>query len=358
MSSLVMLLAFIYLISPFVFKHSQFIQRNLLFMNHVNTQYNFNLSHPEQSGLKCTRTLRLDYVSKSNLDFELQQQQGVNGNKESKGIKIELGVWHILPESSLHSCETTHSNNRTTIEDKLAFEGSRPIVLYLHGNGGTRAGDHRSQLYRRLAYEFDYHIITFDYQGYGDSTYLQPTTNGLSSDAQFMYKWLLSQPNVNKQRVIVWGHSLGTAVAVRMVAGLEQTVMPARLILEAPFDSMASAIANHPFSYPFRVMPYFDSYFVDPIRNSPELNFDTADRIVRIKSTQIMILHAEDDAIIPMKLGYNLYRTAAKSLGESKVKFISIPASHGLGHKHICNHKQTMAQVRKFIDAGSSSSTK
>lgn len=333
-SSFVMLLAFIYLISPIVFKYSTFIQRNLLFMNLVNTQYDFNLSHPEQLGLKCTRTLRLTFVNK----------------QAAKDRKIELGVWHILPESSLPACETTHTNNRTSIEDKLAFQDSRPIVLYLHGNGGTRAGDHRSQLYRRLAHEFDYHIITFDYRGYGDSTYLQPTTSGLAADAQFMYRWLLQQPNVNKQRVIVWGHSLGTAVAVRMVSSLETAISPEKLVLEAPFDSMASAIANHPFSYPFRVLPYFESYFVEPIRDSPDMNFDTDTRIVKIKSTRIMILHAEDDAIIPMKLGRNLFETAVKALGESRVKFISISASFGLGHKHICNHEPTMAKVRNFLD--------
>lgn len=344
-SSLVMLLAFVYLIAPFAFKHSKFIQQNLLFMNHVNLQYYFNLSHPEQIGLKCTRTLRLDYISKSSSSLPDNKQDGA---------RIELGVWHILPESSLHSCETRHETNRTTIEDKLAFEDSRPIVLYLHGNGGTRAGDHRSQLYKRLAYEFDYHIVTFDYRGYGDSTYMQPTADGLSNDAQFMYRWLLSQPNVNKHRVIVWGHSLGTAVAVRMVSSLEQPIsQPEKLVLEAPFDSMSSAIANHPFSYPFRVMPYFENYFVDPIKNSPDLNFDTADRIITLKSTQIMILHAEDDAILPIKLGRNLYRTAVKALGKSKVQLVTISASFGLGHKHICNHDQTMAKVRNFLDGSS-----
>lgn len=328
LQALLVLILAIYLASPIVFKYSTFIQRNLLFMNHVNTQFNCNLTHPEIIGIRCARTMQLQIVHE----------------------KIQLGVWHIVPGSSLTSCITTHTDNRTSIADEHAFADSRPIVLYVHGNGGTRAGDHRAQLYRRLAYEFDYHVITFDYRGYADSTYVQPTAGGLTADARFMYDWLLNQPNVNKDRVIVWGHSLGTGVAVRLVADLAEARRPSRLVLEAPFDSIANAVANHPFSTPFRFIPYFEYFFVEPIESSPELNFDSLSRICDITPTPIVILHAEDDAIIPYKLGYNLYKKALAKLGDSKVKFIKISNSHGLGHKHICNHNDTMEAVKRYIE--------
>lgn len=330
------LIVMIYIISPIVFKYSPFIQRSLLFMNHVNTQYGFNLSQPEGLDIKCTRTLRLDNKLAAKI--------------KSDTLKHELGVWHILPNSSLPMCIKSSDTNRTFIEDELAFADSRPIVLYIHGNGGTRAAEHRGRLYKRLAYEHDYHIVTFDYRGYGDSYYLDPTTQTLTSDARFMYKWLLQQANVTSDRIIVWGHSLGTAVAVRMVADLPQSIRPSRLILEAPFDSLANAIANHPFSTPFRIIPYFEYFFVEPIEQSPGLNFDSVKRIVDIKPTPIMILHAEDDAILPIKLGRNLYSKAVESLGQSKVKFVELSAAHGLGHKHICNHDEAMTRVKQFID--------
>lgn len=305
-------------------------------MNHVNTQFNSNLTHPELIGIKCSRTLRLKFVE-------------TGSDRNSKAI-IELGVWHILPGLSLTSCVTNHLENRTSISDEQAFADSRPIILYIHGNGGTRAGDHRGQLYRRLAYEHDYHIITFDYRGYADSTYVEPSTDGLSSDARSMYDWLIQQPNVSKDRVTVWGHSLGTAVAVRMVADLPEYRKPTKLILEAPFDSVANAVANHPFSAPFRFLPYFEFYFIEPIVKSPELNFDSAGRIGDIKPTSLMILHAEDDAIIPVHLGHNLFKQAVAKLGDAKVKFIKISSDHGLGHKFICKHDETMKEVKIFIE--------
>uniref|UniRef100_A0A6G1S977 Monoacylglycerol lipase ABHD12 n=1 Tax=Aceria tosichella TaxID=561515 RepID=A0A6G1S977_9ACAR len=333
--SLLELILLIYILSPVIFKYSTFIQRSLLFMNQYNTHHHIYLSHPESLGIECSRLLHLEHPN------ELDSNEPV----------IELGAWHILPESSLPSCTTDHLTNRTTIDDKLAFSDSRPIVLYIHGNGGNRAGRHRSRLYKRLASEHDYHIVTFDYRGYGDSTYEAPTTFGLTSDARFMYDWLLQQPGVTKDRVIVWGHSLGTAVAVRMVANLPQDRQPRRLVLEAPFDSLANAIANHPFSTPFRIIPYFEYFFIEPIQKSPELNFDSLSRIGDIKSTAILILHAEDDAIIPYKLGQNLFKEAAKKLGKSRVKFITISANQGLGHKHICDHDETMLKVKQFIGA-------
>lgn len=333
----VVIIHFIYICIPVIFRYSPFIQRALLFMNHINTQHSFNLSQPEQIDIKCTRTLRLEIFDDAQIVTE-------------KINKIELGVWHIVPESSLPMCHTTHNDNRTLIEDKLAFAGSRPIVLYVHGNGGTRAGAHRSRLYKRLAYEHDYHIVTFDYRGYADSTNLQPTTYGLCADATFMYRWLLKQPGVSKERIIVWGHSLGTAVAVQMVADLPVDIQPSKLILEAPFDSVANAIANHPFSTPFRIIPYFEYFFVEPIEKSNDMNFDSASRIGDIKSTPIMILHAEDDGIIPYKLGVNLYKKAEQVLGKSRVRFCSISSDHNLGHKHICNHDDTMTKVKKFVD--------
>ena len=310
-------------------------------MNHVNTQYHVNLSQPESIGVRCSRLLRLGHKN---------ELAGLVGGDASEPV-IHLGVWHILPQTSLPSCTTDHSTNRTSIEDGLAFSDSRPIVLYIHGNGGNRAGNHRNRLYKRLAQEHNCHIVTFDYRGYGDSTYEAPTTFGLTSDARFMYDWLLQQPGVTKDRLIVWGHSLGTAVAVRMVANLPKDRQPKRLVLEAPFDSLANAIANHPFSTPFRIIPYFEYFFVAPIQNTPELNFDSSARIGDIQSSPIMILHAEDDAIIPFKLGQNLFKVAADKLGKSRVKFISISANHGLGHKHICDHDETMLKVKQFIGA-------
>lgn len=330
LSSIIVVILAIYLASPVIFKYSTFIQRNLLFMNYVNIQYGRNLSHPEAYGIKCSRTLRLSYPDKV------------------VDETIAIGAWHIPPKSLVPECVFTSHNNRTTIEDDKAFDDDKPIIFYVHGNGGTRGGEHRSKLYRKIAYEFDFHVITFDYRGYGDSTNLKPTVDGVTSDARFVYEWLLKQKNVTLDRITVWGHSLGTAIATRMVSQLPEQKRPERLVLEAPFDSVGSAIRDHPFSAPFRLIPYFEYFFIDPIVNSPELNFDSSKSIATLKTTQILILHAEDDGILPISLGRKLYKVAKAKLGDL-VKLIEISKTFGLGHKLICMHEETMGKVRKFI---------
>lgn len=322
----VLVVAIIYVISPVVFRYSTFIQRSLLFMNYINLPLFMNLTTPQTIGLRCTRTLNVQ-----------------NDN-------INYGTWHILPESSIKTKCFTTSDNRTTTQDIDAFNDNSLIIFYLHGNGGSRAGNHRNLLYKRLAYEYNYHVITFDYRGYADSTDVQPSAGGLTDDAIFMYNWLLKHEHVNPGRVTVWGHSLGTAIATRLVSSLPHNIKPRNLILEAPFDTLANAVTNHPFSSPFRILPYFEYFFVDPIRNSKALNLDSAECIVKIKDVPILIMHAGDDGIIPYSSGENLYKIAAKKLGKDKVKFIGLDGSLGLGHKHICLNDTVMQEVKHFIE--------
>lgn len=40
----------------------------------------------------------------------------------------------------------------------------RPIFLYMHGNSGNRASNHRLELYK-LFQSLDYHVVCFDYRG-------------------------------------------------------------------------------------------------------------------------------------------------------------------------------------------------
>ena len=41
---------------------------------------------------------------------------------------------------------------------------SFPIIVYLHGNSGSRAGSHRIELYKILQ-SLEYHVLTLDYRG-------------------------------------------------------------------------------------------------------------------------------------------------------------------------------------------------
>ncbi len=293
----------------------------LVFMNYVNVPVFKNLSDPQNSfQMNCTRVLFL------------------NTNES-----IRLGVWHILPQSRRNDC--------LLIDDLIAFDDNRPIVLYLHGNGGARGGEHRLKLYDVLSNNgLSAHVITFDYRGYGDSTNVWPTPHGITNDAIHVYYWLLRQKNVHKKRVIVWGHSLGSAITLRFISQLAKGDNPRAIVLEAPFTSIREAIKWHPFAFFYRHLPLFEWFFVEPIVENELTNFDSISLLNKIDSP-LLILHAMDDTIIPFHLGHKLYEHSLELQPKycRKAQMIAFNGEYGYGHKNIYKDPELPKIIDNYI---------
>ena len=325
---------FVTIIAPLAFRHSTFIRRNMIFMNWLNVPLYRNLSTPEESfGLNCTK------------NFYITTQDGMT-----------LGMWHVLPKSRLGDCDV---NNLERIDERIEFADNRPVIYYVHGNGGARGGPHRKELYKMLAYtdNLDYHVVAVDYRGYGDSTNVSPSVDGVVSDAAAGYFWLLDKLKGDSRRVTVWGHSLGTAISTYVVSRLQNVHQPSGLLLESPFNTIGDAVRDHPFSVAFRWLPYFESMFVDPVVASEVTNFDTQSKIEHV-SCPLLILHAVDDHIVPYQLGVRLYRHALEartkqhSAGDTHLplpKFITFDAKYNYGHKNIYLDKEMPNIMAGFV---------
>lgn len=110
-------------VCPAVFWTSLTVRKSLLFMNWLNLPMFRNLSNPEMEyGLNCTRHL---FIGDDN--------------------NVRIGTWHILPKSRIGECDL-HEQSR--LSSDTAFADDQPVVLYLHGNGGARGGNHRKSLYQ------------------------------------------------------------------------------------------------------------------------------------------------------------------------------------------------------------------
>src|SRR5262245_49958304 len=107
----------------------------------------------------------------------------------------------------------------------VAPRGDRPVVLYFHGNGGALL--HRSSRFRTLTADGT-GLVALSYRGYGGSTG-SPTEQGLLADAAAVYGFATAR--YGAQRIVLWGESLGTGVAVALAA--QNPV--ARVMLQAPF---------------------------------------------------------------------------------------------------------------------------
>jgi len=114
----------------------------------------------------------------------------------------------------------------------------------MHGNAFDRALFTRRELCNKLRNELKYHVFAFDYRGYGDSTG-RPTEQGLVRDARFIYDWIHKFDN-GRRKIYLWGHSLGTAVAVQLAARLsdDESTSLGGIIMEGAFTNIHEALKN------------------------------------------------------------------------------------------------------------------
>ncbi len=119
----------------------------------------------------------------------------------------------------------------------------RPIFLYFHGNGGSLSW--REERCRSLITDGS-GLIALSYRGYGGSSG-RPTENGLFEDAGAAYAFAVAR--YPPERIILWGDSLGSAVALAVAA--EKPV--GCVVLEAPFTSAADVGARHYWFVPVRL---------------------------------------------------------------------------------------------------------
>lgn len=245
------------------------------------------------------------------------------------------------------------------------------IVLYFHGNTASRGSGHRVDMYKVLR-NLNYHVITFDYRSYGDSDKIPPSEDGLVNDGFTVFKYIRS---ITKNPIIFWGHSLGTGVSSHLLANMEKLGIPngaKGLILEAPFTNIKDEIREHPFAkvthfysqnfirismsvffvfslQPFKNLPWFDVTISNPMHCN-YLRFES-DKYISQYRQPVLIMHAEDDYVIPFHLGYKLYRIALDDRNKTwgPVEFKRFDDSFHYGHKYICRSPELPALISKFV---------
>ncbi len=168
--------------------------------------------------------------------------------------------------------------NALLFKTKLTSKG---LILYFHGNADNlqRWGKY-SVDFTRLGYD----ILIMDYRGYGKSTG-KPTERDLYKDALTVLRW--SQANLPNSRLIIYGRSLGTAVA----SNLATAINPDLLILETPFDELKGYIYE-----PLKPVLYFL-----PLHST----FSNKTFLTKVKCKKI-IIHGTKDQVIPLSSAQRL----------------------------------------------------
>lgn len=162
----------------------------------------------------------------------------------------------------------------------------RPVIAYFHGNGGNIA--YRADRVQRFARE-GYGVLLLEYRGYGGNPGA-PSEAGLLADARAGLKFLRAE-GIAAGRVVLYGESLGTAVAVYAA-----TQQPAgAIVLESPFTSIAAVAQHH---YPFV-----------PAALLLADRFESLSRIGMVKAP-LLVLQGGDDGVVPARFGEALLAAA------------------------------------------------
>lgn len=166
--------------------------------------------------------------------------------------------------------------------DKAPF-----TVIVFNGNAGNRG--YRAGLATALARR-GFAVLLFDYRGYGGNPGT-PSEEGLARDARAARDYLRSRPDVDPDRIVYFGESLGTAVATTLAVEFP----PSALILRSPFTSLEDVGRHH---YPFL-----------PVRWLLQDRFATVDRIRRL-AAPLLVIAGDRDRIVPTALSRRLYESA------------------------------------------------
>jgi len=179
----------------------------------------------------------------------------------------------------------TTSDGEKLIAWHVPPRGDRPVLVYFHGNAG--ALDLRVGRFKWIVGEGD-GLLALSYRGYGGSTG-KPSEEGLISDGQAAYDFAVAR--YPPGRVVLWGESLGTAVAIALAATHEV----GGLILDAPFTSAADVGAA---AYPFV-----------PVRWLIKDAFRSDLRIPKV-TAPILVLHGARDGVVSIRFGERLFALA------------------------------------------------
>lgn len=219
-----------------------------------------------------------------------------------------------LPEAEEHVLTT--SDGEKVIVWHVPAKPGRAVVLFFHGNGDFLAG--LAGRFKAITADGT-GLVALSYRGYAGSTGA-PSEDGLLRDGAAAYSFATAR--YDAQRIVAWGFSLGTGVAVALAS--EHPI--GKLILEAPYTSIADVAASQFRFISVRLL------IRDPLHSD--------ERIARVTAPLLIVQGAQDQAI-PIAFGEKLF-----ALAHEPKQFVRIPEG---GHDDLGNFGM-IEIARRFIN--------
>ena len=187
------------------------------------------------------------------------------------------GKGRLEPQSGLSSSAQGAARHRLRLG----------VILHNHGNAGN-IGHRVDEL--ALMSEAGFDVLIYDYRGYGQSEG-SPTEKGTYADAAAAYGYLTEVKGIAPESILLFGESLGAAVAVQLAA----SVPAGGLALMGAFTSVVDMARVY---YPILPARWLVRYRYDSLSKLPGLKLP------------VLVMHSEEDDIVPVEMGRRLFEAA------------------------------------------------
>ncbi|WP_245555417.1 alpha/beta hydrolase [Baaleninema simplex] len=199
-------------------------------------------------------------------------------------------------------------------------------LVYFHGNG-FNVSTNVTQSYRLNQIGFS--VLLVDYRGYGRSEGGYPSESSVYRDAEAAWNYLIAERAIAPRDIIIYGHSLGGAVAVDLAVRHPNA---GGAIVQGSFTSMTDIVRLHP-----------RSRFV-PVGVLLTEKFNSIDKVKAIE-IPVLFVHGLDDPLIPASMSEKLYAAAS----EPKQLLLVPDAGHNNGDRF--DREEFYRAILDLVDA-------
>lgn len=194
---------------------------------------------------------------------------------------------------------------------------SHKTILFFHGNAGRL--DNRVYKLNELAkLNINYFIVA--YRGFSGNEG-KPSEEGIYKDSEAAKKWL-NENGVDDKNIILYGESLGTAVAVDLASKNNF----AGIILESPFTSMTKLAKKY---YPYL-----------PVKILLKDKYDSENKLHKI-NIPILIMHGYKDTIVPFEMGKEMFNKS----NDPKFKYFNETDDHMMDY-----NSDLISSIKNFVE--------
>jgi len=170
----------------------------------------------------------------------------------------------------------------------------KATILFFHGSGGNIA----NYVYMTKPLVANgYQVFMVDFRGYGRSTG-KPTHQNIATDGQMILDYQLQRKELKKQKLIIYGASVGSQVAVNLAKNNEAKL--AGLVLDGTVSSFTDLAADH--------SPEAQREF---IRKSFRFPYAAKEDIRELKTLPVLFIHSKEDKDVPFAEGEAVYENAS-----------------------------------------------